>query len=68
MNTEEHVHVPFVTTIVDPSIRADVERALPSRETRKDNLDNLPVLCDAQCGETIPRSKLKVCSGCKQVC
>jgi hypothetical protein len=47
------VYVLFVTTIVEPSIRADVEKALPSREKRK---DNIPVLGDAQRGETVASS------------
>ncbi|KAH7905828.1 hypothetical protein BJ138DRAFT_1094787 [Hygrophoropsis aurantiaca] len=54
---------------VDPSIRENYEAGLPSREERRENLNNLHIQCSnvATCGKYAPRSDLRVCSRCKDV-
>lgn len=59
--------IPFIE-FISPEIRAEANRLLPSRQQRKENLNNLEVHCDAQCGKALARSEIKVCGRCKQVC
>ncbi|GBE84918.1 hypothetical protein BKA93DRAFT_827081 [Sparassis latifolia] len=64
-NHEGSILPPFIR-VVDPSIRAAHERSMPTREERKENLNNILVPCDADCGKVLPRNELKLCSRCKQ--
>lgn len=57
--------IPFIE-FISPEIRAEANRLLPSRQQRKENLNNLEVHCDAQCGKALARSEIKVCGRCKQ--
>ncbi|KAI0038661.1 hypothetical protein FA95DRAFT_1188438 [Auriscalpium vulgare] len=53
--------------LIDPSIRAFHDATLPTREERRENLNNLAIPCAnfEECGKTKPRSELKVCAKCK---
>ncbi|PCH40923.1 hypothetical protein WOLCODRAFT_137075 [Wolfiporia cocos MD-104 SS10] len=57
--------IPFIQ-VTNPELQEHESRMLPSRAERKENLNNLEVSCDAQCGKTLPRSEIKVCSRCRQ--
>ena len=53
---------------IDQSIRDEHSKSMPSREERKENLNNMSAQCSyAPCGKIMHRSDAKLCSRCKQV-
>jgi len=59
---------PTMVQFIDQSIRDEHSKSMPSREERKENLNNMSAQCSyAPCGKILPRSEAKICSRCKQV-
>jgi hypothetical protein len=59
---------PTVVQFVNQSIRDEHSKSMPSREERKENLNNMSAQCSyGPCGHILPRLEAKMCSRCKQV-
>lgn len=61
-------HEIFMFRTVDPVVQERTEAGLPTKEERKENLDNMFVTCsNEQCAKAVKRVEIKVCGRCKMV-
>lgn len=59
---------PSMVQFINPSIREEHQKSIPSKEERKELLNSMSFRCSyVNCGKIMGRSDAKTCSRCKQV-